>query len=138
MSAGASSIHGQFGRRWNIPEEPKASRQRKAHGQFENLMDAKQNMAVEESLKGGAEDGDKPKAGSKLQQALKNGGGARTLSHKIEEQLLKLAETEEAALVDDVRLRLENRKKMMLFSTRSSRRVKDLEVTRLLTTEIRK
>ena len=68
-------------------------------------MDAKQNMAVEESLKGGA-DGDKPKAGSKLQQALK-GGGARSITRRVEEQLLKLAETEEPALVDAVRLRLE-------------------------------
>ena len=47
---------------------------------------------------------------SKLQQALKNGGGARSLSHKIEEQLRKLAETEEAALVDAVRERLEHSK----------------------------
>ena len=65
-------------------------------------MDAKQNMAVEESLKGGAEDGDKPKAGSKLQQALK-GGSARSIPKRVEEQLLKLAETEPAELVDAVR-----------------------------------
>ena len=111
MSAGASSIHGQFGQRWAIPAEPKApKRQRKAHGQFENPMDQKQNHAVEESLKGGAGDGDKPKAGSKLQQALKNGGGAGTISRRVEEQLEQLAKTEPAALVDDVRERLETTK----------------------------
>ena len=54
MSAGASSIHGQFARRWSIPEEKAPKRQRRAHAQFENPMDAMQNMAVEESLKGGA------------------------------------------------------------------------------------
>ena len=111
MSAGASSIHGQFSRRWSIPPEPKApKRQRKTHAQFENPMDAKQNMAVEESLKGGAEDGDKPKAGSKLQQALKNGGGARAISRRVEIQLEQLAKTEPAELVDAVRERLENTK----------------------------
>ena len=109
MSAGASSIHGQFGRGWSIPEEKAPKRQRRANGQFENPMDAKQNMAVEESLKGGAEDGDKPKAGSKLQQALK-GGGARSIARRVEEQLLKLAETEPAELVDAVRDRLESTK----------------------------
>ena len=109
MSAEASSIHGQFGRRWSIPEEKAPKRQRRAHAQFENPMDAKQNQAVEESLKGGAAEDDKPKAGSKLQQALK-GGGARTISRRIEEQLLKLAETEEPALVDAVRERLESTK----------------------------
>ena len=108
MSAGASSIHGQFGRGWSIPEEKAPKRQRRAHGQFENPMDAKQNMAVEESLKGGA-DGDKPKAGSKLQQAPK-GGGARSIARRVEEQLLKLAETEPAELVDAVRDRLESTK----------------------------
>ena len=111
MAAGASSIHGQFGRRWSIPEEPKAPRnQRKERGQFENPLDAQQNMAVEETLKGGAaEDGNKPKAGSKLQQALK-GGGARSISRRVEEQLEELAKTEPAALVDDVRERLESSK----------------------------
>jgi hypothetical protein len=71
-------------------------------------MDAKQNMVVEESRKGGA-DGDKPKAGSKLQMALK-GGGARSIARRVEEQLLKLAETEPAELVDAVRDRLEHSK----------------------------
>ena len=51
----------------------------------------------------------KPKAGSKLQQALK-GGGARSITRRVEEQLLKLAETEPAELVDAVRDRLENSK----------------------------
>ena len=110
MSAGASSIHGQFGRRWSIPEEKAPKRQRKAHAQFENPMDAMQNMAVEESLKGGAAE-DKPKsAGSKLQQALRNGGGARAISRRVEIQLEQLAKTEPAALVDDVRERLESSK----------------------------
>ena len=71
-------------------------------------MDAKQNMAVEESLKGGEAE-DKPKAGSKLQMALK-GGGARSIARRVEEQLLRLAETEEPALVDAVRERLESTK----------------------------
>ena len=109
MSAGASSIHGQFGRGWSIPKEKAPKRQRRAHAQFENPMDAKQNMAVEENLKGGEEDGDKPKAGSKLQMALK-GGGARSIARRVEEQLLKLAETEPAELVDAVRDRLEHSK----------------------------
>ena len=110
MAAGLSSIHGQFGRRWSIPEEKAPKRQRKAHGQFENPMNQVQNMAVEETLKGGAaEDGDKPKPGSKLQQALK-GGGARSIARRVEEQLLKLAETEPAELVDAVRDRLEHSK----------------------------
>ena len=112
MAAAASSIHGQFGRRWQIPKEPSGNqRQRKAHGQFENPMDAKQNqMLEEETLKGGSAEEDKPKAGSKLQQALKNGGGARTISRRVEEQLLELAKTEAATLVDDVRERLESSK----------------------------
>ena len=102
MAAGASSIHGVFGRRWSIPKEPSApKRQRRAHGQFENPLNAKQNQMLEETVKGGAEDGDKPKAGSKLQMALK-GGGARTVPRRVEEQLLKLAETEPAELVDAV------------------------------------
>ena len=111
MAAGASSIHGQFGRRWQIPKEPSGNqRQRKAHGQFENPMDAKQNQMLEETLKGGAAE-DKPlKAGSKLQQALKNGDGARVISRRVEEQLEQLAKTEPAALVDDVRERLETTK----------------------------
>ena len=111
MAAGASSIHGMFGRRWSIPKEPSApKRQRRAHGQFENPLNAKQNQMLEETVKGGAEDGDKPKAGSKLQQALKNGGGARAISRRVEIQLEQLAKTEPAALVDDVRERLESTK----------------------------
>ena len=111
MSAGLSSIHGQFGRRWSIPEEKAPQRHRKAHGQFENPMDAKQNQMLEETLKGGAaKEDDKAKPGSKLMQALKNGGGARSISRKMEEQLLELAKTEAATLVDDVRKRLENSK----------------------------
>ena len=110
MAAGASSIHGMFGQRWSIPKEPPApQRQQKAHGQFENPLNAKQNQMLEETLKGGIEDGDKPKAGSKLQMALK-GGGARTISRRVEEQLLKLAENETAELVDAVRHRLESTK----------------------------
>ena len=73
-------------------------------------MDAKQNMAVEESLKGGAAEDDKPKAGAKLQQALKNGGGARAISRRVEIQLEQLAKTEPATLVDAVRERLEHSK----------------------------
>ena len=111
MAAGASSIHGQFGRRWQIPKEPSGNqRQRKAHGQFENPMDAKQNQMLEETLKGGAAEDKPAKAGSKLQQALKNGGGARTISRRVEEQLLELAKTEAATLVDAVRERLESSK----------------------------
>ena len=121
MSAGASSIHGQFGRVWCIPEEKTPKRQRRAHGQFENPMDAKQNMAVEENLKGGEEDGDKPKAGSKLQMALK-GGGARSIARRVEEQLLKLAETEPAELVDAVRDRLEHSKLSFKRAVAAARR----------------
>ena len=109
MAAGASSIHGMFGRRWSIPKEPSApKRQRRTHGQFENPLNAKQNQMLEETVKGGEAE-DKPKAGSKLQQALK-GGGARSIPRHVEEQLLKLAETEPAELVDAVRDRLESTK----------------------------
>ena len=77
-------------------------------------MDSKQNQMLEESLKGGAAEGaaedDKAKPGSKLMQALKNGGGARTISRRVEEQLLELAKTEAATLVDAVRERLESSK----------------------------
>ena len=52
----------------------------------------------------------KAKPGSKLIRALKDGGGARSISRKMEEQLLELAKTEPAALVDDVRERLETTK----------------------------
>ena len=112
MSACASSIHGQFGQRWAIPPEPKApKRQRRGHAQFENIVNAQQNQMMEESLKGGgAAEDDKPKAGSKLQQALRNGVGARSISRRVEEQLEELAKTEPAALVDAVRERLESSK----------------------------
>ena len=73
-------------------------------------MDAKQNQMLEETLKGGAAEDKPAKAGSKLQQALKNGGGARTISRRVEEQLLELAKTEAATLVDAVRERLESSK----------------------------
>ena len=73
-------------------------------------MDAKQNQMLEETLKGGAAEDDKAKPGSKLMQVLKNGGGARSISRKMEEQLLELAKTEAATLVDDVRERLESSK----------------------------
>ena len=122
MAAGASSIHGMFGRRWSIPKEPSApKRQRRAHGQFENPLNAKQNQMLEETVKGGAEDGDKPKAGSKLQMALK-GGGARSIPRRVEEQLLKLAETEPAELVDAVRDRLEHSKLSFKRAVAAARR----------------
>jgi len=122
MAAGASSIHGMFGRRWSIPKEPSApKRQRRAHGQFENPINAKQNQMLEETVQGGAEDGDKPKAGSKLQMELK-GGGARSIARRVEEQLLKLAETEPAELVDAVRDRLEHSKLSFKRAVAAARR----------------
>jgi len=112
-----------FGRRWSIPKEPSApKRQRRAHGQFENPLNAKQNQMLEETVKGGAEDGDKPTAGSKLQQALKNGGGARSIARRVEEQLLKLAENESAELVDAVRDRLESSKLSFKRAVAAARR----------------
>ncbi len=51
MAAGASSIDGMFAQRWAIPKEPSASqRQRKAHGQFENILNAKQNQKEAEII----------------------------------------------------------------------------------------
>ena len=51
MSAGASSIHGMFSQRWAIPKEPTApQRQRKERGQFENVLNAKQNQMMEETI----------------------------------------------------------------------------------------
>ena len=82
-------------------------------------MDAKQNQMLEETVKGGAED--KPKAGSKLQQALK-GGGARSIPRRVEEQLLKLAGTEPAELVDAVRDRLEHSKLSFKRAVAAARR----------------
>ena len=77
---------------------------------------------MEETLKGGAAEDDKPKAGSKLQQALKNGGGARSIARRVEEQLLKLAETEPAELVDAVRDRLEHSKLSFKRAVAAARR----------------